>query len=138
MQPFVLTEDTLWLYEAKYRGSEILDGRDCYVYRIRPRQILEGQRFLDGQVWVDKEVLQVVQASGQPVPQHYATEGGNLFPRFTTIYQPIDGEFWFPVKTLAQDTLPFSSGLQRVKYEIDYADYKRFSADSSISFETPE
>lgn len=135
MQPFVLTEDTLWLYESKYQGEEIVNGRRCFVYRIRPRQLLEGQRLLDGQIWIDGESLQVVQSAGQPVPQLYRTEDSNLFARFMTVYEPIDGKYWFPVKTVADDTLPFNSGPIRVRYEIDFANYKRFSSDSTITFD---
>ena len=135
MQPFVLTEDTLWLYSTKYQGEEMVNARPCFVYRIQPRQLLDGQRMLDGQVWVDQESLQVVQSAGQPVPQLYRTEDSNLFARFMTIYEPIDGKYWFPVKTVADDTLPFNSGAIRVRYEIDFQNYKRFSADSTITFE---
>ena len=135
MQPFVLTEDTLWLYSTKYQGEEVVNGRRCFVYRIQPRQLLEGQRMLDGQVWVDQESLQVIQSAGQPVPQLYRTEDSNLFARFLTVYEPIDGKYWFPVRTVADDTLPFNSGAVRVRYEIDFANYKRFSADSTITFE---
>ena len=134
VQPFVVTEDTLWFYETKLLGDDEVAGRACWVYRIRPRQVLEGQRLLDGQIWVDKEALQIVQVSGLPVPQHHRVKDGNLFPRFSTTFEPIDGEFWFPVKTVAEDTLAFSTGLQRVKYEIDFTDYKRFSAETSITF----
>lgn len=138
MQPFVLTEDTLWLYTTKYQGQEVLNGRTCFVYRIQPRQLLEGQRLLDGQVWVDETSLQVVQSAGQPVPQLYRTEDSNLFARFMTIYEPIDGQYWFPVKTVADDTLPFNSGPVRVRYEIDFQNYKRFQSDSTITFEPVE
>lgn len=134
VQPFVITQDTLWLYETKYEGEVRLREIDCFVYRVKPRQVLEGQRLLDGRIWIDKETRQVVQAGGQPVPQIHRTEGSNLFARFLTIYEPIDGEFWFPVQTLADDTLPFSSGVQRVRYEIRYENYKRFSTDSAITF----
>jgi hypothetical protein len=134
MQPFVLTEDTLWRYETRYEGREPVGDRDCFVFRIRPRQILEGQRMLDGRIWIDPETVQVVQAAGQPQPQLFHAEDANLFPRFLTVYAPIDGKFWFPVRTEAQDTLPFPSGLQRVRYEIEYEDYQRFSAESTITF----
>jgi hypothetical protein len=138
MQPFVLTEDTLWLYSTKYQGEEVVNGRPCFVYRVQPRQLLEGQRLLDGQVWVDQASLQVVQSAGQPVPQLYRTEDSNLFARFMTVYEAIDGKYWFPVKTVADDTLPFNSGAIRVRYEIDFENYKRFSADSTIKFEPVE
>jgi hypothetical protein len=47
----------------------------------------------------------------------------------------VDGKFWFPVKTVANDTLAFRSGLQQVRYMIDFESYKRFTAESSIQFE---
>lgn len=138
MQPFVLTNDTLWRYDARYQGIESIEGRPCFVYRISPKQILEGQRMLDGRLWVDQESLQVVRAAGQPVPQHHSTSGSNLFAAFTTDYAPIDGEFWFPVKTSADDYLPFSTGVIHVSYEILFESYRRFSAESMISFGEPE
>lgn len=135
MQPFVLTEETLWLYQTRYKGEEMLGDLNCFVYRIEPRQVLEGQRFLDGQIWVDQQSLQVVQVGGQPVPQLYRNdEQANLFARFVTIYDSVDGKFWFPQKTVANDALAFPSGVQRVRYEVDYENYQRFSVDSSIQF----
>jgi hypothetical protein len=83
---------------------------------------------------VSREHLQIVRVAGQPVPQIYRESGDNLFPHFTTIYRPVDGKFWFPVKTVADDTLGFRSGLQQVHYTIDFENYKRFTAESSIQF----
>src|ERR1035438_9507261 len=48
IQPLVLTQDRLWNYETKFRGDETVDEVDCWVLGVRPRQILEGQRFFDG------------------------------------------------------------------------------------------
>lgn len=135
VQPFVLTKDTLWFYKITYEGQERLDDQLCHVYRIKPRQVLEGQRLLDGRVWIDQETLQVVQAGGLPVPQYNRLENANLFPHFVTVYEPVDGKFWFPVKTFAEDTLAFPTGLQRVRYEIDFEEYKRFTAESEIRFD---
>lgn len=138
VQPFVLNEDNLWNYEATYKGIESVDGEICYVYRLQPRQVLDGMRLLDGMMWVSREHEQVVRVAGKPVPQIYRESGDNLFPRFTTIYRPVDGKFWFPVKTVAKDTLAFRSGLQRVQYMIDFEGYKRFTAESSVQFESIE
>ena len=138
INPFVLTEDTLWRYAVRYKGVEPLDGVECYVYRVSPRQILEGQRFFEGVIWVSVEHGQVIRVSGRPVPQLYRIEESNLFPGFTTFYEPIDGKFWFPVKTLADDVLPFPSGGLRVRHEIEYTNYKRFAAESTIAFEEIE
>jgi hypothetical protein len=138
VQPFVLNEDNLWNYEATYKGIEAVDGEMCYVYRLKPRQVLDGQRLLDGMVWISSEHRQVVRVAGEPVPQIYRETGDNLFPHFTTIYRPVDGKFWFPVKTVADDTLGFRNGLQHVRYMIDFENYKRFSAESSIQFDGVE
>ena len=137
VQPYVLTKDTLWRYQLVYKGPESVDGVLCYVYRISPRQILEGDRMLDGLIWVSHAEEQIVRVAGRPVPQIHGAEQENLFPQFTTLYEPIDGRFWFPVKTVASDILPFSSGLQRVHYVILYSGYKRFTAESKIVFDRP-
>lgn len=138
VQPFVLTNDTLWRYKLTYRGLETINGRHCFVYRLEPRQVLTGQRMLDGHLWVDQQNLQVVRAAGQPVPQQRSTSGSNLFASFTTDYDLIDGKFLFPVRTYADDYLPFASGAQHVQYEVKFEDYRRFSAESSISFGSTE
>jgi hypothetical protein len=69
IQPLVLTEDRLWNYETKFRGEENMDGVDCWVLQVRPRQILEGQRFFDGMIWADKEQYNIVRMEGQAVPR---------------------------------------------------------------------
>ena len=136
VNPFVLTGDELRLYEVKFQGREPMDEVDCLVYRLKPRQILEGQRLFEGQIWVSEKDRQIVRTEGRPVPQIYRSSGENLFPHFTTVYRPIDGRYWFPVRTFADDTLYFRSGGQRVRLTIRYEDYKRFASDSAIRYET--
>jgi hypothetical protein len=137
IQPFVMTEDQLWNYQTEFRGDEDIDGVDCWVLRIRPRQILQGQRLFDGMMWADKKDYSIVKVEGQAVPQMLSRQSENLFPRFTTIRQLVDGRHRFPVATYADDTLPFSTGLLRVRMTIRYTQYKRFAADSVIKFEKP-
>jgi len=135
LQPFVMTEDQLWNYETKFRGDEKIDGLDCWVVQVRPRQILAGQRLFDGLLWADKRNYGIVRMEGQAVPQIRTTKEENLFPRFTTLREPIDGSHRFPVLTYADDTLPFRNGMQRVRMTIRYSNYKRFGAESVIRFE---
>ncbi len=137
VKPFVLTLDELPHYQVKYQGRETMDETACFVFRIQPRQILDGQRLFDGTIWVSEKERQTVRAEGRPVPQIYRTTGENLFPHFTTIYRPTDGKYWFPVRTLADDTLYFRSGPQRVRITIRYDDYKRFTADTTIQYSEP-
>ena len=136
IQPFVMTEDQLWNYDTRFRGDETVDGVDCWVLQVRPRQILQGQRLFDGMLWADKKDFAIVRIEGQAVPQIMSTKSENLFPRFTTVREIVDGHR-FPVYTFADDTLPFSKGLQRVRMTIRYTQYKRFGAESTIKFEKP-
>ncbi len=133
IQPLVLTDSQLWNYETKLRGEENVDGVDCWVLQVRPRQILEGQRFFDGMLWVDQKEYNIVRMQGQAVPQIRTMKSENLFPRFTTIRKPIDGTHWFPIYTYADDTLQFRTGPQRERLRIAYSDYKRFGAESTFT-----
>ena len=133
IQPLVLTEDRLWNYEIRNRGEETMDGVDCWVIEARPRQILEDQRFFEGLIWIDKKDYNVVRMEGRAVPQIRSTTSENLFPRFTTVRRPVDGQYWFPVYTLADDTLQFRTGPQRERLRISYSNYKRFTVDSTFT-----
>ncbi len=135
IQPFVLVEELLSIYETRFRGDERMDDIDCYVLQVRPRQILSGQRLFDGLLWVKKDDFAIVRSEGQAVPQVRSLKQENLFPRFTTVRRPIDGKHWFPVYTHADDTLGFRTGPQRIRLVIRYSDYKKFGAESVITFE---
>lgn len=130
IQPLVLTENRLWNYETKLRGDETIDDVDCWVLQVRPRQILGAQRYFDGLLWVEKKGYNIVRMEGQAEPQLLSTKNENLFPRFTTIRKPLDGQHWFPVYTYADDALPFRTGPQRIRLRIAYSNYKRFGAES--------
>ncbi len=134
VQPFVLTDDTLWRYRLTYKGMEDIEDQSCYVFRLQPRQVLEGQRVVDGLIWVSREHEQITKVAGKPLPQIYSTKQENLFPQFATIYQRVDEDLWFPVKTVASDVLPFRNGPQRVEYTIVYKNYQRFQTDSAVTF----
>jgi hypothetical protein len=135
IQPFLLTDEQAFIYESRFRGDEKMDGVDCWVVQIRPRQILQGQRLFDGSIWVDKSDYSVVRSEGQAVPQIMTSKSENLFPHFTTIRHKIDGVHRFPVTTYADDTLYFRSGPQRIRLVIRYSEYKRFGSDSKIVFQ---
>jgi hypothetical protein len=134
IQPFVLTDDLLFLYQTTFRGDEPVDGMDCWVLEIRPRQILDKQRLFDGMLWVKKDDYSVVKSEGQAVPQIRSTTSENLFPRFTTVRKLVNG-FWFPTLTSADDTLYFRTLAQRERLTIHYSDYKKFGVDTSVTFE---
>jgi hypothetical protein len=138
IQPVLLTPETLARYEVKFRGDEIVDGADCWVLEVRPRQIFQGQRYFEGTLWALKSTCDVVRLNGQAVPPIYSKGSENLFPRFTTLRTLIDGKFWFPARTWADDTLPFRTGPLRIRFDIRYEQYQRFGVESTITFEPPK
>ncbi len=135
VQPFLLTKEQAFLYDTKFRGEETMDDIDCYVIQIRPRQMLEGQRLFDGMLWVSKKDYSIVRSEGVAVPQIQTTKNENLFPHFTTLRKKVDGDFWFPITTYGDDTLYFRTGPQRIRLTIRYSDYKKFGAESKITYE---
>jgi hypothetical protein len=134
VQPFVLNEEALFMYETTYRGVERMDEVDCFVLQVRPRQILQGMRLFEGLIWVHQSDYSIVRMEGQAVPQILRLKQENLFPRFTTLRRPVDGKHWFPVHTHSDDTLHFRTGPIRVRMTIRYSDYRRFGAESTVKF----
>ena len=141
IQPFVLTTDELNDYEVKYLGHVRLDEITAYVFSIRPKAILKDRLYFQGMAWVDDRDLQIVKTEGKIVPEMKTKKGENLFPRFTTYREQIDGKFWFPTYTMAKDTLFFSSGAIDIKQMIRYTEYKQFKSKvrilSSEAADTP-
>lgn len=133
IQPMLLTADNVRLYEPRYRGEETVDGIDCWLLEIRPRQILDGQRLFEGMLWIGKSDYSIVRSEGKAVPDIQFLKQENLFPRFTTIRRKVAG-FWFPVETRADDTLQFRSGPIRIRLRIRYANYRKFGAESTIEY----
>ncbi|MGH9720539.1 MAG: hypothetical protein ACRD8O_10030 [Bryobacteraceae bacterium] len=137
VQPLLITSERLFLYQTRYRGEETIDGIDCWLLEVRPRQTLEGQRLFDGLIWVAKSDYSIVRTDGKAVPQILSTKSENLFPSFTTFRRKMSSGHWFPVETLADDVLPFRTGPLRIRMKILYSDYRRFGSESIIRFEEP-
>jgi hypothetical protein len=128
IQPFVLTSDELGDYDVKYLGHVRVDEITAYVFDVRPKELKKGRVYFQGRIWVDDRDLQIVKTEGKTVPQVTEGKQQNLFPRFTTYREQIDGKFWFPTYTIADDTLYFNSGPVKVKQIIRYTDYKQFKS----------
>jgi hypothetical protein len=134
IQPFVLTGDDIGKYDVKYLGKEMVDEIDCYVFDVAPKKIEKDQRYFQGQVWVDDKDLQIVKTYGKAVPDLITKGNENLFPRFETYREQIDGKYWFPTYTRAVDTLKFSTHAQRMREIIKYDNYRKFEADVKLTF----
>ena len=140
IQPALFTLENLRHYDTRPRGDETVDGVDCWVLDLKPKRLLYGQRFFEGMLWADKRDFSIVRMHGQAVPPVVRTKNGerqeNLFPRFTTLRNRTPDGFWFPVRTFADDDLPFRTGAIRMRLDLRYDNYQRFGAESTIRFET--
>jgi hypothetical protein len=134
IQPFVLTTDDIAKYAVKYLGKEKVDEIDCYVFDVAPKRMEKGQRYFQGQIWVDDRDLQIVKTYGKAVPDIKKGDGENLFPRFETYREQIDGKYWFPTYTRAVDTLQFSNGAKRIRQVVKYDNYEQFQSNVKLTF----
>jgi hypothetical protein len=138
--PFVLTSDEIGEYDIMYVGQQKQDELNTYVFDINPKQIEKKKRYFQGRIWVDDHDFQIVETYGKTVPDLHPGKKGNenLFPKFTTWREQIDGQYWFPTYTRAEDTLQFAMGGVRIREIIKYTNYRRFGSKSRITYEGQE
>jgi hypothetical protein len=132
VQPFVLTTDELPKYDISYVGRQKVDELTTYVFEVTPKRIEKNQRYFQGRIWVDDKDLEIVKTYGKAVPDIRKGNDENIFPRFETYRENIEGHYWFPTYTHADDVLHFSSGDIRIRMTVRYKDYKRFRVTSRI------
>jgi hypothetical protein len=140
LMPFVLTTEEIPEYNVLYVGQQQEDELHCYVFDVAPKQIEGKKRYFQGRVWVDNHDFQIVKTYGKTVPDIRKKHGDeeNLFPKFTTWRTQIDGQYWFPAYTKADDELHFKMEDVHIKEVVKYEDYKRFGANSKILYEGKE
>jgi len=135
VQPFVLTTSELPKYFIRYLGREQIDEIGTYVFAVKPKKLESGQRYFEGEVWVDDHDLQIVKSYGRGVG---IKKGDFQYPKFETYREQIDGKYWFPTYTLANATLHFKENDQRMRMNVKYQDYKQFKSDTVIKYDTEE
>ncbi|MEQ1948550.1 MAG: hypothetical protein ABL995_15270 [Bryobacteraceae bacterium] len=133
VQPFVLTTPDLPKYFVRFLGHQNVDEIGCYVFAVKPKKLEGNQRYFSGLVWVDDRDLQIVKSYGRGIG-NIKNKSDNQFPKFETYREQIDGKYWFPTYTIANDTLHFQDRDQRIRQTIRYEDYKQFGAQTTITF----
>jgi len=135
VQPFVLTTAEIGLYNVNYLGREKVDSIGCYTFSVKAKKMEKGKRYFEGEIWVDDRDLQIVKTYGKGVGM---VSKDNQFPKFETYREQIDGKYWFPTYTHADDTLHFPNGQnQRIRMTVKYQDYKKFEGKSTITYGQP-
>ncbi|HEY1756541.1 MAG TPA: hypothetical protein VGG72_14160 [Bryobacteraceae bacterium] len=135
-QPFVLTSADLPKYYVRYLGKQAVDEITCYVFAVKPKKPEPGQRYFEGEVWVDDHDLQIVKSYGRGMGAN-KKKGKEDYPKFETYREQIDGKYWFPTYTTANSVLHFKENDVRLKETVRYENYKQFKAQSTITF-SPE
>ncbi|HEV7859320.1 MAG TPA: hypothetical protein VGO91_11930 [Pyrinomonadaceae bacterium] len=134
IQPFALEVSKLDQYNFTYVGKERIDELDLYVFDVGPKVMPDPkkskERFFQGRIWVDDKDLQIVKARGKGVP-----EGKNSkYPTFDTYREQIDGRYWFPTYTYADEDLVFDNGdVQHIRVRVRYTDYARAKSTVTIT-----
>ncbi len=138
--PFILTTQDLPEYDVTYLGKQHVDDIDTYVFDAGPKKLEKGKHYFKGKVWIDAQDFQIVLVNGQTVPQDTRRGHEDLQPPFTTYYEQVDGQYWFPTYTKGEGNLHFAaqdgalSQDVHMRSTVKYTDYKRFRSTSTIIF----
>jgi hypothetical protein len=134
--PFVLTVQDLGQYNILYVGQQTVDELYTYVFDVAPKKVDKngGPRFFQGRIWVDNKDFQIVKTCGKNVPDIRKKNDENLTPKFVTYREQVDGQYWFPTYTRADDVLHFSSGDVQIREIVKYTNYKRFGVKTRITY----
>lgn len=124
VNPFALEAAKLGQYNFKYVGKERIDELDLYVFDISPKVMPDPkktkERLFVGRIWVDDHDLQIVKSKGKGVPETKT----NKFPVVETYREQIDGKFWFPTYSYADDNLIFDGGNDlHIRLQVKYTNY---------------
>ena len=126
---FTISTDELPQYNLTYVGQQKLDELHCYVFDVAPKVMEKGKRYFQGRLWIDDQDVQIVKNRGKSVPDIKIVKKKkleeNLFPEFTTWREQIDGKYWFPTYSSADDVLHFNNSDVRMKQLLKFTDYKR-------------
>jgi hypothetical protein len=137
--PFVLTSDEIPEYNILYVGQQQEDELHCYVFDVAPKQFEGKKRYFQGRIWVDDNDFQIVKTYGKAVPEERKKgKVEHLYPKFTTWRQQVDGKYWFPTYTRADDTLHFQLNDIHIREIVKYEDYKRFGSSVKILYNGQE
>jgi TonB family protein len=78
------------------------------------------ERLFLGRVWVDDQDLQIVKTKGKGVPE----DKQNKYPIVETYREHIDGKYWFPTYSYADEELVFDNGnTLHVRLKVRYTDF---------------
>jgi hypothetical protein len=133
ISPFALEPSKIDKYNIRYVGKEKIDELSLYVFDVTPKVVPDPkkikERLFSGRVWVDDQDLQIVKTKGKGVPDTKI----NKFPIVETYREQIDGRFWFPTYSYADEELVFDSGdVLHIRMKVKYTNFELARAKVKI------
>ena len=139
IQPFALEPSKIPQYNFRYVGKDKIDELSLYVFDVSPKVMPDPkkskERLFTGRVWVEDQELQIVKTRGKGVPETKK----NKFPMVETYREQIDGRYWFPTYSYADEELVFDSGdVLHIRMKVRYTDFELARAKVKIIEIEPE
>jgi muconolactone delta-isomerase len=133
ISPFALEPSKIGQYDFKYVGKEKIDELNLYVFDVSPKVMPDPkktkERFFSGRIWVEDQDLQIVKTKGKGIPETKK----NKFPTVETYREQIDGRYWFPTYSYADEELVFDSGeVLHIRMKVKYTDFELARAKVKI------
>src|SRR5215204_4471509 len=134
IEPFALEPSKAGKYNIRYAGKEKIDELNLYIFDVEPKVMPDPkkpkERLFKGRVWVDDQDLQIVKTKGKGVPE----TKNNKFPTVETYREHIDGRYWFPTYSYADEELVFENGSSlHVRMKVRYMDFTPASATLKVT-----
>src|SRR5688572_7385263 len=124
INPFALEPSKIDRYNFRYVGKEKIDELNLFIFDVAPKVMPDAkktkERLFVGRVWVDDQDLLIVKTRGKGVPE----TKNNKFPIVETYREQIDGRYWFPTYSYADEELIFDEGGSlHVRMKVRYTDF---------------
>ena len=124
IKPFALEPSKVDMYNIRYVGKEKIDELNLYIFDVQPKVMPDPkktkERLFSGRIWVEDQELNIVKTKGKGVPETKV----NKFPTVETYRENIDGRYWFPTYSYADEELVFDNGGSlHVRMKVRYTDF---------------
>jgi hypothetical protein len=138
INPFAIEPQYVSNYSFAYLGKEKIDELDLYVFDVTPKTLpnpkKSNQKYFSGRIWVDDQDLMIVKSKGKALPEGKDMQGiEQRFAVIETWRENIDGKYWFPAYSSADDELVFDSGQSvKLRVRVKYANYRVGKSDFKV------
>jgi hypothetical protein len=127
--PFALTPAELPHFSISYAGRQHVDQLNTYVFDVTPKNAKKEKKAFEGRIWVDDLDLMIVKTCGKPREDENANSTKknvlvSLTPLFVTYREQVEGQFWFPTYSRADELLRFPKNFVHIREVVKYSNYK--------------